>query len=228
MEYTAFEKIAKSLAALLQEIPREWDGKQAILEMKESGFRHWKQMEWMGFYFEFLCEKFLSAKDGDPLILMMVKDEKGSYNNVQFDGFFEIPWDYKAHATNTSNHTVVINDREAIERAVNDYGAIGVIMAIGDVEYNDENETFKKWHRALKGGESEYEKQRKKRGAWSRPRKTRFSLKQIVFIRVNKETLDHAGSFQRGFRNSDGNPRREKVLLSLEDLSDTDYYSVEF
>jgi len=26
----------------LKTIPRQWDGKQAILEMKDSGYPHWK------------------------------------------------------------------------------------------------------------------------------------------------------------------------------------------
>ena len=41
-------------------IPKVWDGRESIIEMKDSGSRHWRQMEWMGFYFEFLCQKFFS------------------------------------------------------------------------------------------------------------------------------------------------------------------------
>ena len=224
MEYTQFETIAKKLADKLKGVPKEWDGKAAILAMKEGGSRHWKQMEWIGFYFEFLCEKYLSSEDADSF---MVKDERSSYGNTQFDSFFEIPWDYKAHATNTSSHTVVINDREAIENAIQDYGAVGVIMAIGEVEYNDEDRSFQKWHSELKGGISDYEKERKKRGAWSRLRKTKFSLQQILFIQITTALLENTGSFQKNFRNADGSPRREKVLLNLEKLNETDYYSVD-
>lgn len=227
MEYETFEKIAKKLALLLQDVPQEWDGKKSILEMKDGGSKQWRQMEWIGFYFEFLCEKFLSSQESN-LLPIVAKDEKGLFGNVQFDGFFEIPWDYKAHATNTSSHKVIINDRQAIESAIKDYGAVGVIMAIGDVEYNDENRMFQKWHSELKGGKSEYEKERIKRGAWSRLRKTKFTLRQILFIKLNGEVLENAESFQSGFRNADGNPRREKVSLDLEQLTDTDYYSVDY
>ena len=217
MKYTKFEKIAKKLAGSLKKIPREWDGKEAILEMKENGSRHWKQMEWMGFYFEFLCEKFLPEEG-----------EKVSYGKVVFDGFFEVPWDYKAHAINTSSHDVVMNSREAVENAIADYGSIGIIVAIGDVEYNDEDGTFKKWHSKLKGGKSKFEKERIKRRSWSRLRKVAFSLKEIVFVRIDKKVLENAGSFQKGFRNADGKLRQEKIRINLEDLSDNDYYSVEW
>ena len=225
MEYKKFETIAKKLVGKFTDMPKEWDGKEAILAMKEGGSRQWKQMEWIGFYFEFLCEKYLSSEDTDSF---MVKDERGSYGKTQFDGFFKIPWDYKAHATNTSSHNVVINDREAIENAIKDYGSVGVIMAIGGVEYNDEDRTFQKWHSELKGGVSEYEKERKKRGAWSRLRKTKFTLQQILFIQITTALLENTGSFQKNFRNADGSPRREKVLLNLEKLSETDYYSIDF
>ena len=225
MNYKDFAKVAEKIAELLKNIPKEWDGKKAILEMKEGGFRQWRQMEWVGFYFEFLCEKYLSSGDSG---IFVVRDERELYGNTRFDGFFKIPWDYKAHATNTGSHNVVINDREAIGKAIKDYGAVGVIMAIGDVEYNDEDRNFQKWHNELKGEKSDYEKERIKRGAWSRLRKTKFTLKQILFIKVDKKTVEDAGSFQTGFRNADGNPRREKVLLNLEDLGEDNYYTIDF
>jgi len=223
MEYQEFEKIAKILAHHLENVPRKWDAKSVILEMKNAGSKQWRQMEWMGFYFEFLCDKLLSSGTH-----FAARDEKGVYGNVQFDGFFEIPWDYKVHATNTSSHHVIVNDRVAIESAVEDYGVVGVIMAIGDVEYNDENRTFQKWHSELKGGKSDYEKKRIKRGAWSRRRKTKFTLKQILFIKIDSEVLENAGSFQGRFRNADGSPRKEKILLDLEALRDSDFYCLDF
>ena len=67
-------------------------------------------------------------------------------------------------------------------------------------------------------GKSEYEKDRIKRGAWSRLRKTYFTLEQILFIRIDMNTLKNSGSFQENFRNSDGSPRRAKVLIKLDEL----------
>ena len=226
MQYKEFENIARAVSALLQDIPTHWDGKKAILEMKDNGSKQWRQMEWIGFYFEFLCKQFLSS--GSAKIDFAVKDEKSHYGSTQFDGFYKIPWDYKAHAINTSSHRVVINDRHAIESAIQDYGVLGVIMAMGEVEYNDKQRSFQKWHSKLKGGKSEYEKDNKKRGAWSRLRKTQFTLQQISFIKIDKNLLAECGSFQTGFRNADGKPRKEKVLLNLEKLQDNNFYSIDF
>ncbi len=102
MEFlTSSKGIAKILS---NKIPKKWDGRGSILEMKKSSFAHWKQMEWIGFYFQFLCQKYLSG---------IVKMPGPKYNNVEFDGFKNIPWDFKAHAINTSSHQVIVNDSKA-------------------------------------------------------------------------------------------------------------------
>lgn len=211
--------IAQEIESALKEIPKQWNGKQAILEMREARYPHWKQMEWIGFYFQFLCEKRLSA-------IMQIPGPK--YGYVKFDGFLEIPWDFKAHAINTSSHQIIVNDSMAISMGIRDYGGVGVILALGKVEYNDESRSFQQWHNALKGGTSAYEIERIRRGAWSRLRKTSFDLQQISFIRITDETLIKCGSFQEDFRNSNGKPRRAKVLLDLEKLDEEIVHFVDF
>jgi len=214
-----FLKTAKHVGKELRKIPKIWDGRKSILEMKEANYPHWKQMEWIGFYFQFLCEKYL---------LGFVEIPGPKYGNVRFDGFKNVPWDFKAHAMNTSSHQIIVNDSEAIANGIKNYGAVGLILAIGKVLYNDEDRTFQKWHEALKGGLSEYSIERIKRGAWSRLRKVSFELQQISFIRITDDTLVKCGSFQRDFRNADGSPRREKVLLDLEKIDEELVYVIEF
>ena len=199
--------------------PGLWDGKKCIIEMQESGCKHWKQMEWIGFYYQFLCEKFLCEAMDIP---------GPSYGKTKFDGFREIPWDFKAHAMNTSSHNVIINDKAAIVSAIQDFGAVGLILALGEVEYNDESRNFQQWHSEQKGGQSKYEKDRKSRGAWSRRRKVSFALKQIMFIPITNDTVSECGSFQKDFRNSDGNPRRSKILINLEKIDEENIHFIDF
>ncbi len=214
-----FLKISKDLSKSLEDIPVVWDGRKSILEMKDANFSHWKQMEWIGWYFQFLCGKFLKNN---------IKIPGPKYNNVEFDGFKEIPWDFKAHAINTSSHQIIVNDSEATSRAIRQFGCVGLILAIGKVKYNDDKRTFQKWHEKLKGGKSDYELERIKRGAWSRLRKVEFKLEQISFIKIDDSVLVRCGSFQRDFRNADGTPRREKVLLDLEKLNEEIIYFLDF
>ncbi len=211
--------IAQQISEKFDEIPIHWDGRKAILEMKDANFPHWRQMEWIGWYFQFLCGKLL--KDG-------VKIPGPKYGNLEFDGFKEIPWDFKAHATNTSSHQIIVNDSEATAKATTEFGCVGLILAMGEVKYNDDERTFQKWHEELKGGKSEYELERIKRGAWSRLRKVEFRLEQISFIKIDDSVLVKCGSFQRDFRNSNGMPRREKVLVDLEKLDEEIVFLLDF
>lgn len=214
-----FRKNAEKIGEALKKIPKLWDGRTSIIDMRKENFSHWKQMEWIGFYFQFLCEHNLSD---------FMKMPGPKYGNVFFDGFYDIPWDFKAHAINTSSHQIIVNDSEATANAIQNYKAVGLILALGEVQYNDESRTFQKWHDNIKGEMSAYVRDRIQRGAWSRLRKVSFDLQQISFIKITDSTLIKCGSFQTDFRNSNGNPRRSKVLIDLENIDNELEYFIEF
>jgi hypothetical protein len=199
------------LIKMLSYIPIYWDGKTCILEMRDSGNTQWRQMEWIGFYFQFLCEKYLSE-------VMQIPGPK--YGRVEFDGFLEIPWDFKAHSINTASRGIIINDSDAISRGILEFGNVGLILAMGEAEYNDLDSSFQAWHTQIKGEISDYVKRRISRGGWSRKRKVSFSLKQLLFLQISDSTLVKTGTFQRGFRNSNDSPRRSKVLIHLSNMED--------
>ncbi len=62
-----------------------------------------------------------------------MKIPRVNYGKVEFDAFKGIPWDFKAHAMNTSSHKIIVNDREATAKGIIDYQAVGVILALGKV-----------------------------------------------------------------------------------------------
>lgn len=202
------KKTVSSLKAELKKFPSHWDGKKSILEMKNNGSQQWKQMEWIGFYFEFLCNNKLSK----------ILDMPGPrFGNVEFDGYRDIPWDFKAHANQSSKY-VIVNDSEAVSHFIEKEDNVGLILASGDATYNDENLSFKIWHDKLKGGKSEYELKRIKRGASSRLRKTEFDLERIDILLLDDKTLMNSGTFQKNFRNSNGKPRRAKLKINLKKI----------
>lgn len=130
-----FKLDVAGIKPILAKLPKNWTGKKAILEMKKNNYAHWRQMEWFGFYFQFLCEKYLSK---------IMRMQMPRYDKVSFDGLKNIPWDFKAHAINTSSHQIIVNDSEATSKAVKDYREVGLILALGKVVYNDENRSFQK------------------------------------------------------------------------------------
>ena len=138
------------------------------------------------------------------------------YGNVGFDAFSEITWDFKSHASTSKSRDLICNDTDAILNTISDYGYYGIILAVGEAEYNDEDGTFKQWHDALKEEKSKYVLEQEKKEGKSRIRKVKFSLSEIRFLCLNFETLRQCEkSFQEGFRNADGSPRRKKVSLNL-------------
>ncbi len=201
-----FKEVCNIIGPLVSKIPMNWDGKKCILEMKKDNARNWKQMEWIGWYFEYWCQKNLNK------IMEMPFSKK--YGSVSFDGYLEIPWDFKSHAIESGNK-IIINDSEAILNAIRDFGCVGLILATGSVIYDNQSGDFKKWHDVLKGGKSNYETKRIARNAPSRKRKSNMKISKIDLIRIDDELLIKCDSFQENFRNSNGNLRRKKVLLDL-------------
>lgn len=195
---------------LRRDVLSEWDGRRAVLAMRDGGSTNWRQMEWIGFYFEHLCRTSLWTHIGGRT--------GPSYVNTTFDYERTYVWDLKAHPVETKE--LIVNDAAAFRACLADRGTLGVVIVEGKTLYDDTGE-FKRWHDVLKGGVSTYERDRVARGAPSRRRKLTFQATDcyaIVFEGVSD--LDGAltsgwvrDRFQSGMRNSNGTPRPPKVTL---------------
>jgi len=197
----------KVLKRQLKNLPKLWDGKKCILELKEADY-NWRQMEWWAFYFEFLCRSRLNG-------LFEIPGE--TFGTVTFDAKREINWDFKAKAIKSDDHRAILNDKKAMLQSVEKHGAHGVMIAMCDVEYNDVNRTFQKWHAELKGGLSKYERERIARTSVSRYRKTKAELQEILFLLIDTENVEELDTMRQG-RNSNGKPRPEKFMLDFEKI----------
>lgn len=197
----------EAMKPVLQRLPTDWEGKTSILEMKEGGFQ-WRQMEWWAFYFELLCNRVLSDAFEIP-------GER--FGNVVFDMKRSVNWDLKAKAIRSDSHELIINDQTAIDESIRRYGQHGLVVALCDVEYNDVNRSFQRWHTELKGGLSKYEEDRIKRTSVSRYRKTHAWLQEILFLSLDADNIELLGTMRQG-RNSNGNPRATKYRLNLEQI----------
>ncbi len=199
----------KIISDSISSIPQKWEGKECVLELKEADYQ-WRQMEWWAFYFEFKVKNLLRKTK-----IEIPGDRIG---NVVFDLKGSINWDLKASAVKTDNHKIILNDKEAMDISVERDGFHGEIIALCDVEYNDVDRTFQKWHTELKEGKSKYEVEREKRTSVSRYRKTSAELIEILFVIFKKEDLDYLSIMKQG-RNSNGSPRKVKYLVDLEQIN---------
>ena len=200
-----FKELCKIICPIIKEMPMHWDGKKCISEMKENNGRHWKQMEWIGWYFEYWCNRNLKG------VMEMPYSKK--YGNVSFDGYLKIPWDFKVHVTQ-SGDKIIVNDHQAIKKAIKDFGCVGLIIVTGPVVY-DKSQEFKKWHDEQKGKITDYVLKNIERGAPSRRRKVSMKISKISFVKLDDDCLKKYSSIHNQGRNSDGKPREPKVLLDL-------------
>lgn len=216
-------ELEQILSELLPNIPDSITGKEAILRMKKEGSTNWKQMEWIGFWFEHLVSKHLLPAVGDQAL--------SKHGKTTFDLRRQYIWDLKSHPNQSKS--LILNDKSAIEECLERESGLGFIILSGDVEY-DETGEFKKWHDALKGGTSAYEKSRILRNAPSRRRKVNFtptSVDAYWFSKVSEiEKCLIEGilsEFQTGMRNSNGKSRKPKIMIkNLDGLNSFNLKSV--
>lgn len=209
-----------SIAGILSShVPHEWDGRQCILEMRDTGSKHWRQMEWIGFYFEFKARQILV-----PLVGGSVGP---TYGKVTFDYKMDCVWDFKAHPTNSPPGRrppiwAYTNDSVAVDSCIRDHGGIGLLIACGRAAYDDSGQ-FKAWHDRLKGEPSSYVVANAARNAWSRTRKTRFLYDDLVVVVLEDQDAIRDGigagwlrdGMQKGQRNSNGLPRGSKYGVDV-------------
>ena len=192
----------------LETIPKFWDGKKSILELKENNFQ-WRQIEWIGFWFEYWCKNNLSD--------IMEIPYHNKIKNVTFDAFWKFPWDFKTHVTNNGRN-VIVNDSSAIEQVISEFGSFGLVIVKGTAKYDNEEREFYNWHEDLKGGKSIYTQKREQRGSYSRPRKTFFEINEIIGRRFDAESISRFHRFQKGLREPDGSARKEKFMIDPKDI----------
>ena len=197
---------------LWQAMPKVWDGKKCVRYLKREQY-NWKQTEWIGWYFEHRARAVLTSALGGG--------QGPRFGNVDFDyGTGITVWDFKAHAIPKRDGWIFLNDVDAVDQCVGTHGGLGWVIAGGDALY-DEDGTFKDWHDTLKGDESAYVVDRKRRGAPSRLRKRQFQLKHITVavvrspdeIELAMEQKLLTSTMQASQRNADGSRRASKYGL---------------
>ena len=207
----------QSLARILaRALPAYWDGKSCISELQQADY-NWRQMEWIGWWFEFRAMKELRSH-GATL--------GPTFGSVTFDCALHGIWDFKTHPQKNSDSSYAyLNDEEAVDNCLDSHKHIGWLIAVGRAVYDDTGD-FKLWHDQLKGDESDYVREGRMLGRRSRRRKSAFLLSEIVWVEFrSSEALEVAvrdGVLRRGLqagqRNSDGSARRPKYGFSYSRL----------
>lgn len=118
---TAAHEAEALVAVLAEAVPDHWDGRQAVIEMRDAEFSQWRQTEWPGFYFEF---------KGIPAMVDAFGGGPRQVGAVRFDYALEHLWDLKCHA-NSARSLAPLNDQASMLAAIAE-GALGLIVLSGD------------------------------------------------------------------------------------------------
>jgi hypothetical protein len=209
----AFREDVAVLKRGLARVPNDWDGKASVLELKEADY-NWRQMEWWGWYLELVARKALKGEFRFP------GERIGS---TSFDLSRRVNWDLKGKALDAKDHICILNDCAAMEASTQKYKEHGLVLGLCHVEYDNKEREFQKWHEELKGGKSDYEKERETRTDNSRYRKNRAVLSEIRLLHFTEDDLAKLHKMHQG-RNSNGKPRPDKYTLNLREM---DFFTVE-
>lgn len=206
-EHAEAAVIVRAIAEIL---PEEISGKDAVTAMRDGGSTQWRQMEWPGFWLEWMCEIGVLPRIGGtagPLV-----------HRTRFDIRLDGVWDLKVHTN--GKKVAILNDCDAVEHCIATHGGIGFIIVSGDMAM-DEDGSFKAWHDELKGKPSAYVLAGRRNGRRSRPRKDTFSPTRVSAYHFSSmDQLRRAvsagwmkDSFQAGLPNSNDGERRSKYSL---------------
>lgn len=176
-----------------------------------NNYQHWRQMEWIESYFNYLCEKKLSG---------LLQIPGPSYHKIVFGGLLEIPWIFKTYIENTGNQTIVLADADLIYQGFSDFQQIGIIVATGVVEYK-ENKIPKKSEK------NKITKEKKEQDINKELRQhSIFNLKNIHFMPFSLDSVQKCETFQPGGPTKE--QLREKILLNIADIWDKYQFSLHF
>jgi hypothetical protein len=175
-----------------------------------SNYQHWRQMEWIESYFNYLCEKKLSG-------LLQVPGPL--YHQSTFNALLEIPWIFKVNIQNTGNQKIILGDADLITHGLSDFHQIGIIIATGVVEYYGRDIPEKEDKIKIRNKKQVMKKELRYHSI--------FRLKHIYFLPFSLDLVQKCETFQPGgVRTTE--KLREKILLNIPDIQNKYQFSLKF
>lgn len=215
----------------------EWDGRKCCLEMKEQsesdGVNYgWRQMEWQGFYLEYLLRQNKKTCLVKPTNMNTFSGQFGGH--MAFD-FYDTETgaivEVKVHDSN-SKPRVILNDLKAMEDAITKNGFIMLFIVSGSATKDDDG-SFKQWQDELKGKKSDYIEKRnqesEKHGTCinTRIRKSAFKVENAAIYIIDNDTMHSAAiTYMNQGRNYNSRPRPPKACLDLDNIAPSAYMAI--
>jgi len=178
-----------------------------------NNYLHWRQMEWVEAYFNYLCERMLSD-------LIDITETVVFQNN--FTAIMKIPFIFKAYIKNTGNQKIILSDATLITQMLANVPEIGVIIANGTIDYPLPKKEEKRLNHSVKNEKEKIENLEKELRQHSE-----FKLEKIHFIPISPDFFETCETFQPKDSKVEGH-LREKIVIEIPKINDKAIYSIHF
>jgi len=178
-----------------------------------NNYLHWRQMEWVEAYFNYLCEKML-------LDLIDISETVVFQNN--FTMIMKIPFIFKAYIKNTGNQKIILSDAKLMTQMLANVPEIGVIIANGIIDYPLPKKEEKRLNHSIKNEKEKIENLEKELRQHSE-----FKLEKIHFVPISPDFFETCETFRPKDSKIEGY-LREKIVIEIPKINDKAIYSIDF
>ena len=178
-----------------------------------NNYLHWRQMEWVEAYFNYLSERMLSD-------LIDMTETVVFQNN--FTAIMKIPFIFKAYIKNTGNQKIILSDATLMTQMLANVPEIGVIIANGTIDYPLPKKEEKRLNHSIKNEKEKIENFEKELRQHSE-----FKLEKIHFIPISPDFFETCETFQPKDSKVEGH-LREKIVIEISKINDKAIYSIDF
>ena len=206
-------KINRIIMEFFHTTNKKWYGIDCYKTMIEANYRNKYQPEWPGFFLEFEFERYLNSNNYNSIIQFAQDKRK---NGIDLDLFFptlRMYGDLKAHSSNSRG--IQGNDWETvfglIDRPTRNNHIYYVVCehdTMKDSECNYEVTFF--WNKA---------QEKDNLMSYSKKMKNSVELTHAYIFDINRENKQFLKKFGQGV-NSNGKPRKPKIMIEQDNYSD--------
>ncbi|BAW18446.1 hypothetical protein MBVG596_0857 [Mycoplasmopsis bovigenitalium] len=182
----------------------------AVREMKQNNFKHWKQSEWPGFYLEFLLKKELLKRQLKGLKYLDDDNINKNHDNLDFDFFFEDEQFFADVKSSDINETKTIgNDLENVKRALEKYKKFWYIIfehkTVKDYKLPEEFKLVKEWNKL---------KNKEKLNSYEKKLKNSVTYENVLIVEYTLDNFEANHDIYNQGHQPDGSKRKPKILIN--------------
>ncbi len=219
-EHTEIEskiEIVNTFDDFFRSISKQWFGIDCYKEMIKADYNNKFQSEWVGFYLEYLLNsyifdhhifdilKYIQNKKNDEIDLDLYFSKINSYG------------DLKMHSETSSG--IIGNDLSTIEKLVSDGKVYYVVCKHSTTMDKDCGYEVTKFWNSVQNKNDLL--------SYSEKMKHDIKLKGYYILEINKYNFKYLDIYNQG-KNSNGNPRNPKILISEKNIENFLIHMIEF